>query len=107
MAKRHRHLLSPSEVDRAKAKVKPYRLADGGGLYVWVPPSGVKAWQFRYRHGGKPQTATFGKYSDVQGLAWARRKAEEARQQVNEGEHLTRVKAVKKATKRTDAENTF
>jgi integrase len=107
MAKRHRHLLGPLEVSRAKPRGKPYRLADGGGLYLWVPRSGVKTWQFRYRHGGKPQTATLCKYSDVQGLAWARGKAEEARSRVEEGDHLTRVKAVKKATKRVASANTF
>jgi hypothetical protein len=37
---------------------KAYRLADGDGLYLYVPPSGVLAWQFRYRLGDKPQTAT-------------------------------------------------
>lgn len=26
----------------AKAKAKPYRLADGGALYLWVPTTGVK-----------------------------------------------------------------
>jgi integrase len=107
MAKRHRHLLGPLEVSKAKADAKPYRLADGGGLYLWVPPSGVKTWQFRYRHAGKPQTATFGKFSDVQGLAWARSKADEARSRVEDGDHLTRVKAVKKATKRAASGNTF
>lgn len=107
MAKRHRELLGALDVARAKPTAKPYRLADGGGLYLWVPPSGVKAWQFRYRHAGKPQTATLGKYSDVQGLAWARVRAAEARSRVEEGDHLTRVKAVKKAAKRVASENTF
>jgi integrase len=107
MAKRYRELLGALDVARAKPKAKPYRLADGGGLYLWVPSSGVKAWQFRYRHGVKPQTATLGKLSDTQGLAWARTKAHEARSRVEEGEHLTRVKAVKKATKRIASGNTF
>src|SRR5947199_409477 len=95
MAKRYKELLGALEVERAKPKAKPYRLADGGGLYLWVPASGVKVWQFRYRHGGKPQTATLGKVSKVQGLAWARSKADEARSRVEAGDHLTRVKAVK------------
>src|SRR3954451_22509341 len=99
MAKRYRHLLGPLQVAKARAKPKAYRLADGGGLFLWVPPSGVKTWQFRYRHGGKPQTATFGKFSESQGLAWARAKADEARNQVEAGDHLTRVKAVNKASK--------
>ena len=108
MAKRHRHLLGALEVEKAKPKkAGAYRLADGGGLYLWVPSSGVKTWQFRYRHGGKPQTATFGKLSSVQGLAWARAKAEEARGRVEQGDHLTRVKAVKKATKHAASGNTF
>jgi integrase len=96
------------EVEKAKSrKGGPYRLADGGGLYLWVPVSGVKTWQFRYRHAGKPQTATLGKFSNVQGLAWARIKADEARSRVEDGDHLTRVKAVKKATKRASSNNTF
>lgn len=107
MAKRHRHLLGPLDVARARAKVKAYRLADGGGLFLWVPPSGVRTWQFRYRHGGKQQTATFGKFSDTQGLAWARAEADKARSKVEDGDHLTRVKAVKKATKSAAAESTF
>ena len=108
MAKRHRHLLGALEVEKAKPrKSGPYRLADGGGLYLWVPVSGVKTWQFRYRHAGKPQTATLGKFSDTQGLAWARAKADEARSRVEDGDHLTRVKAVKKATKHAASGNTF
>ncbi len=108
MAKRHRQLLGALEVEKAKArKTGPYRLADGGGLYLWVPVSGVKTWQFRYRHAGKQQTATLGKFSATQGLAWARGKADEARSRVEDGDHLTRIKAVKKATKRASSSNTF
>lgn len=107
MAKRHRHLLSPLDVMRAKPRVKPYRLADGGGLHLWVPPSGVKSWQLRYRLNGKPQTYTLGRCSDVQGLAWARTEADKARARADEGEHLTRAKAVKKARRAAAAANTF
>mgnify|MGYP000847565456 CR=1 FL=1 len=108
MGKRLRHLLTALAVDKAKPRAKPYRLADGGGLYLWVPASGVKVWQFRYRHDGKPQTATLGRYSrDVQGLTWARSAADDARSKAEAGDHLTRVKAIKKATKRTTSANTF
>jgi integrase len=108
MGKRLRHQLNALSVDKAKPKARAYRLADGGGLYLWVPPSGVKVWQFRYRHDGRPQTATLGRYSrDVQSLTWARQKADEARSRAEAGDHLTRVKAVAKATKRTASANTF
>ncbi|MFO1398258.1 MAG: tyrosine-type recombinase/integrase [Burkholderiales bacterium] len=107
MAKRQRHLLTDLQVRKAKPKERPYRLADGGGLYLWVPPSGVLSWQFRYRYMGKPQTATLGKLSGTQGLAWARNKADEARSRTEDGDHLTRLKAVKKAAKGAAAANTF
>jgi len=108
MGKRLRHQLTALAVEKARPKAGAYRIADGGGLYLWVPPSGVKVWQFRYRHDGKPQTATLGKYSrDVQGLTWARQKADEARSRAEAGDHLTKIKAVAKARKSTASANTF
>ncbi len=107
MAKRLQQRLGPLDVARAKPKAKAYRLADGGGLCLFVAPSGLKVWRFRYHYGGKPQTATLGRYSDVQGLAWARKKADEARSRVEDGDHLTRVKAVKKAVKHAASGNIF
>lgn len=86
---------------------RPIVLPTGGGLFLWVPSSGVKARQFRYRHGGKPQTATFGKFSKTQGLGWAREQAEAARSKVEEGDHLTRAKAVKRAAQASASDNTF
>jgi len=108
MARRLRHQLTALAVEKAKPRATAYRMADGGGLYLWVPPSGVKVWQYRYRHDGKQQTATLGKFSrDVHSLTWARAEADEARAKAEAGEHLTRVKAVRKAKKRTSSENTF
>jgi hypothetical protein len=40
-------------IQNAKAKEKPYRLADGDGLYLLVHPSGSKHWRFRYTFSGK------------------------------------------------------
>jgi hypothetical protein len=37
-------------VRNAKAKDKPYKLADGGGLYLEVMPSGGKLWRMKFRH---------------------------------------------------------
>src|SRR5262249_1211085 len=47
------------------------------------------------------------KVSSVQGLAWARAAAEQARAKAATGAHLTREKAVARATKRATASNTF
>lgn len=37
--------LSQLEIRYAKPKDKPYRLADGGGLYLEVMPTGGKLWR--------------------------------------------------------------
>ena len=73
-----RHLLSDRHVRTAKPRAKPYRKADGDGLFLYVPPSGVASWQYRYRLHGKQQTATLGKLADMT-LAEARDAAGAAR----------------------------
>jgi integrase len=104
-----RDLLSTLDVQRAKVpKGRRYiRLFDGGGLCLWVSSSGAKSWQYRYVLDGKEQTGTLGKYSSVQGLAWARGKADEARSKIEAGEHLTVAKRVEKANRRAARAATF
>ncbi|WP_247869806.1 Arm DNA-binding domain-containing protein [Herbaspirillum sp. ST 5-3] len=36
----------------AKPKEKPYKLSDGGGLYLLVNTDGAKYWRMDYRHAG-------------------------------------------------------
>lgn len=38
--------LTFKEIDNAKPKDKPYKLADNGGLCLLVVPSGVKLWRW-------------------------------------------------------------
>lgn len=38
--------LTDIEVKKAKAKERPYRLSDGGGLYLWLTPPGGKLWRW-------------------------------------------------------------
>ena len=33
----------------AKARAKPYKLTDGGGLYLLIKPDGAKYWRMGYR----------------------------------------------------------
>src|SRR5688500_4790335 len=102
-----RHKLDAKTVQNAKAKSRPYRKADGGGLYLYVAPSGVKSWQYRYRHEGKQQTLTLGKLSDVLTLAEARKRVDQARDKAAAGVHLTREKRLQQAARSADASNTF
>lgn len=102
-----RHMLSDFAVRSAKPRDKPYRLFDGDGLALLVSPTGVKSWQFRYRHDGKEQTATLGKLSPSLTLAAARIEAEKRRPLVAVGEHLTVVKRVAKAANVASNAKTF
>ena len=42
-------MLTPSEVQSAKPKDKPYKLADERGMLLLVKPNGGKLWRFNYR----------------------------------------------------------
>ena len=46
-------------------------MADGGGMYLEVMPTGSKYWRLKYRFGGKEKRLAFGVYPDVS-LAQAR-----------------------------------
>ncbi len=55
--------LTDSKCEAAKAKDKPYKLSDGGGLYLLVRPSGGKVWRIKYnRPSGQESTLTIGEY---------------------------------------------
>jgi len=101
-----RHLLTDRQVQNAKPKEKPYRLADGDGLYLYVPLSGASSWQFRYRLGDKPQTATLGRLDRIT-LGQARAKAQEVRTLVADGHHVTAVRRVERAKRAAARTATF
>src|ERR1035437_8398346 len=46
-------------------------MGDGGGLYLWVKPTGGKLWRWSYRFDGMEKLMSLGKYPDVH-LALAR-----------------------------------
>ena len=58
-------MLTNTEVARAKAAAKPYKLTDGGGLYLEVTPAGGKHWRYRFRLNGKETIYTVGEYPDA------------------------------------------
>ena len=63
--------LTDAKCKGAKPAGKAYKLFDGGGLFLWVSPSGEKRWRLAYRLGGKQQTMALGAYP-VLSLADAR-----------------------------------
>jgi integrase len=68
------------------AKPGPVRrkLADGGGLQLWVQPSGSRLWQLAYRYRGKQRQLALGPYPSVT-LLEAREKREAAKKQLRAG----------------------
>jgi integrase len=101
-----RHLLTDIHVRNAKPRDKPYRLKDGDGLFLFVPPSGARAWQYRYKIDGKSQTSTLGKVDNVS-LEQARERANAARKLAADGKHVTTAKRVARATVAANQATTF
>ncbi len=58
--------------------------SDGGGLQLWIQPSGAKLWQLIYQFGGKQRQLSLGPYPQVP-LLDARSKREEAKRLLREG----------------------
>ena len=71
--------LTARAVETAKPAEKPYKLADGAGLYLFVSPAGSKSWRANYTVAGKQRTRTYGRWPAMS-LADARRAHQEARQ---------------------------
>lgn len=71
--------LTVRAVEAAKPKAKPYKLADGQGLYLFVSPAGGKSWRANFAAGGKQQTRTYGRWPGMT-LADARKAHAQARE---------------------------
>lgn len=98
--------LTELQIKHLKAKPKPYRIGDSGGLCIEVSPSGSKLWRWRYYFNGKPQVLALGKYP-LLSLSEARKKRDEARKLLDSGKHPTREKKAQKLRNAHEGENTF
>ncbi len=54
--------LTVKAVEAARPQERPYKLTDGGGLYLFVAPTGLKSWRANYAQDGKQRTRTYGRY---------------------------------------------
>jgi integrase len=98
--------LTDVAIKKAKAKEKPYRLTDGGGMYLWLTPAGGKLWRWGYVYEGKEKLMSFGKYPDVS-LAVARERHAEARRLFASGVDPMAQRKAEKTAKRGATENSF
>ena len=78
--------LTDSQVKQAKPQDKPYKLADGGRLYLYVSRLGAKSWRMDYVRpiGKKRATITLGLYHDVS-LDQAREQRKQIRTMLADG----------------------
>lgn len=76
--------LTDTAAKNARPKDKPYKLADAGGMYLEVSPSGGKWWRLKYRIGGKEKRISLGVYPDVS-LSDARKARDAAKQMIKNG----------------------
>lgn len=90
--------LTELQISKAKAKSKPYALADGNGLCLVVSPAGGKTWQVRYRlpDGTRPWPATIGRYPSLT-LAEARVRAVEVQRDAKAGKVTAGAQKVRRA----------
>lgn len=98
--------LTARQVDTAKPKEKPYKLSDGGGLYLEVATSGSRYWRLKYRYAGKEKRLAFGVYPEVS-LAEARDKREAAKKVLAAGNDPGEVKKAEKIAQKLGFGNTF
>ncbi len=94
--------LTDSMVRTAKPKARPYKLKDGGGLYLLVTPGDTRQWRLRYTFGGQESMIALGTYPATS-LKAARQKRAEMRTAIEAG----RNPAAEKRALRTSNANTF
>lgn len=98
--------LTVREVEAARPRPKPYGVADGDGLVLWVTPEGNKFWHFRYRLNGKQPRISLGRYPDVT-LQKARQQATAYRTLVADGADPRAKRRIDRQRADTSDDGTF
>jgi hypothetical protein len=98
--------LTDSRIRNAKPGAKPYKISDGGGMYLLVTTDGARYWRLDYRFAGKRRTLALGVYPTVS-LSDARARREDARTLLSNGTDPSVAKKVMKRATKHASENTF
>jgi integrase len=98
--------LTNKQCENAKPKDKPYKLPDGGGMYLEIMPNGSKYWRLKYRFLGKENRLALGVFPAVT-LLEAREKRAEAKKILAKGIDPSQSKKQAKHQARINSENTF
>lgn len=98
--------LNDVAVRKAKPEVKPYKMADGGGMYLEVMPNGSKYWRVKYRFNGKEKRLAFGVYPTVS-LSMARDRLAESKKLLAQGIDPGETKKAAKQSNQDNAANSL
>lgn len=99
--------LTPIAAKNLKPKEKPFKQADGGGLYLEVFPNGSKLWRLKYRKADGSETrVSLGKFPDVS-VADARNERERIKADRRKGIDPADQRRAIAAQAAVAAENTF
>lgn len=99
-------MLTAVALKNSKPASKPYKLADGQGMYLLVTPSGSRYWRLKYRVAGREKVLALGVFPDVP-LAEARERREEARRMLRDGKDPSAQKQAAKRARKQAAGTTF
>lgn len=77
-------MLTDLQCKAAKPALKPYKLTDSRGLYLFVATTGFKSWRWKYRVAGREKTLTLGSYPEMK-LPEAREARDDARRAHRQG----------------------
>lgn len=77
-------MLTTTAAKAATPRAAAHKLADAGGLFLFVAPTGLKSWRLKYRFAGREKLLTLGRFPEL-ALAEARAAREGAKAQLRSG----------------------
>ena len=89
--------LNDAIIKNAKPSNKVQKLADGGGLFLYVEPNHSKRWRYRFQFEGKEQLLSLGIYPDVK-LKEARLERDRLKDLINQGINPSAQRKAEKVT---------
>ncbi|WP_342358383.1 tyrosine-type recombinase/integrase [Terrarubrum flagellatum] len=89
-----------------KPETKVLKLSDGGGLQLWITPTGARTWRLAYRFGGRQKLMPVGAYPKV-GLKEARKARDAAKALLEDGLDPAADRLAKKAAAALAERDTF
>lgn len=98
--------LTDLAIRAAKPAESLKKISDGGGLQLWIMPTGSKLWRLAYRFGGKQRKLSIGSYPDIT-LEAARKARSKARELLASGNDPGQQKKIDAASKAISQANTF